>query len=152
MISHPEKGLRASPGLLVRPNLRAFYVRFVWAKWITRNVLLTTKPRLLHNNKRSDDVRRNLFTFILLFFNFSFLFCCSVLACAHASLSLPQNNKMSINILLLSGRCCGLLSPGSARRNLCCRVGASVMWRNYRRRRSEKFSDSTLILHRSIGQ
>lgn len=92
---------------------------------------------------------------LLLFYYFSifsFLLCCSVLACAHASLSLPQNNKMSINILLLSGRCCGLLSPGGSRRNLCCRGGASVMWRNYGTRRSEKFSDSTLILHRSIGQ
>lgn len=90
------------------PKLRAFYVSlsgqmnyFTWNNIACNKSERKRKKESLNNNKWSDDVRWNLFTLFLLFFNFSLL---------AVSFFYSRDNKMSINILLLLGRCCGLLS------------------------------------------
>lgn len=106
-------------------------------KWITSNGTTCKQQKRapadsLHNNKWSDDVRWNLFTLFLLFFNFSLH---SVAVCARVSLSRTGDNKMSINICaVVPGTCCGSLSLCSLQAPVTYVAGSVaglLMWRNY---------------------
>lgn len=71
---------RNSPAGLL-PKLRAFYVFLCLVNELLENgnnksLQKKVERKSLESNKWSDDVRRNLFTLFLLFFNFSRLFLC----------------------------------------------------------------------------